>query len=65
MSQVYKDGRITGGSAWVVPASYHELIRQDALILARGKDNPAAAALVDYLKGPKATALIRAYGYDL
>lgn len=65
LSQVYKDGRITGGSAWVVPASYHEPIRQDALILARGKDNPAAAALVDYLKGPKATALIRAYGYDL
>ena len=65
LSQVYKDGRITGGSAWIVPAALYEPIRQDAVILARGKDNPAAAALVDYLKGPKAAAVIKAYGYDL
>jgi molybdate transport system substrate-binding protein len=65
LSQVYKDGRITGGSAWLVPAELHEPIRQDALILAKGKDNPAARALVDYLKGPQAAAVIRAYGYDL
>lgn len=65
LSQVYKDGKVASGSAWIVPAEYHAPIRQDAVILAKGKDNPAAAALVDYLKGPKATALIRAYGYDL
>jgi len=65
LSQVYRDGKLTGGSAWIVPAEYHAPIRQDAVILAKGKDNPAAAALLDYLKGPKATALIRAYGYDL
>ncbi|MBV2133084.1 molybdate ABC transporter substrate-binding protein [Pseudomonas sp. MAP12] len=65
LSQVYKDGKLASGSAWIVPADYHAPIRQDALILAKGKDNPAAAALVDYLKGPKATALIRSYGYDL
>lgn len=65
LSQVYQDGKITNGSAWIVPAEYHAPIRQDAVILAKGKDNPAAAALVDYLKGPKATALIRAYGYAL
>lgn len=65
LSQVYRDGKVTGGSAWIVPAEYHAPIRQDAVILAKGKDNPAAAALLDYLKGPKATALIRSYGYDL
>ena len=65
LSQVYRDGKLTGGSAWIVPAEYHAPIRQDALILAKGRDNPAAAALLDYLKGPKATALIRSYGYDL
>lgn len=65
LSQVYRDGKIADGSAWIVPGEYHEPIRQDAIILARGKDNPAAAALVEYLKGPKATALIRSYGYDL
>ncbi|SFQ08321.1 molybdate transport system substrate-binding protein [Geopseudomonas sagittaria] len=65
LSQVYRDGKVASGSAWIVPADYHAPIRQDALILAKGQDNPAAAALLDYLKGPKATALIRAYGYDL
>ncbi|ATE61452.1 molybdate ABC transporter substrate-binding protein [Thauera sinica] len=65
LSQVYKDGRITGGSAWIVPDNLYEPIRQDAVILARGKGNPAAAALVEYLKGPKAAAVIKAYGYDL
>ena len=31
----------------------------------KGKDNPAAKALFDYLKGPKAAAVIKSYGYDL
>ena len=65
LSQVYKDGKITGGSAWIVPAQYHEPIRQDAVILAKGKDNPAAKALVEYLKGDKAKAVIKSYGYAL
>ncbi|NMG67500.1 molybdate ABC transporter substrate-binding protein [Azoarcus indigens] len=65
LSQVYKDGKITGGSAWIVPAELYEPIKQDAVILSKGKDNPAAKALADYLKGPKAIAVIKAYGYDL
>ncbi len=65
LSQVFKDGRITSGSAWVVPAGMYAPIRQDAAILSRGKDNPAARAFVDYLKGAKAAAIIRAYGYAL
>ena len=65
LSQVFKDGRITGGSAWIVPASLYEQIRQDAVLLARGKDKPAAAALAAYLKGDKAKAVIRSFGYEL
>ncbi|WP_119157027.1 molybdate ABC transporter substrate-binding protein [Caldimonas tepidiphila] len=65
MAQVFEDGVLKSGSAWVVPASLHAPIRQDAVILQRGKGNPAAAALMDYLKGDKARAVIRAYGYDL
>ena len=65
LSQVYKDGKITSGSAWIVPEDLYEPIRQDAVILNKGKDNPAAAALVEYLKGPKAAAVIRRYGYEL
>ncbi|WP_137886177.1 molybdate ABC transporter substrate-binding protein [Pseudomonas sp. 2FE] len=65
LSQVYKDGKITSGSAWIVPAQLHDPIKQDALILNKGKDNPAAKALVEYLKGPKAAAVIKSYGYQL
>ncbi|TBU71509.1 molybdate ABC transporter substrate-binding protein [Pseudomonas daroniae] len=65
LSQVYKDGQITSGSAWIVPEAMYEPIRQDALILKKGADNPAAKALVDYLKGPKAAEIIKSYGYQL
>ncbi|WP_458131783.1 molybdate ABC transporter substrate-binding protein [Pseudomonas sp. R3-41] len=64
LSQVYKDGKVTSGSAWIVPADLHDPIKQDAVILDKGRDNPAAAALVDYLKGPKAAAIIQTYGYQ-
>jgi len=65
LSQIYKDGKVTSGSAWVVPASMHEPIRQDAVILDKGKDNAVAKVFVDYLKGPKAAAVIKSYGYQL
>ncbi|MCI0994583.1 molybdate ABC transporter substrate-binding protein [Pseudomonas sp. ICMP22404] len=64
LSQVYKDGKLTSGSTWIVPAELHDPIKQDAVILSKGRDNPAAKALMDYLKGPKATAIIQAYGYQ-
>ena len=65
LSQVIKDGRIGAGSAWTVPANLYEPIRQDAVLLAKGKDKPAAAALLAYLKGDKAKAIIRSFGYEL
>ncbi len=64
LSQVYRDGQIASGSAWIVPQALHEPIRQDALILKRGADNPAAAALLDYLKSPQAAAIIQSFGYQ-
>lgn len=64
LSQVLKDGKIEG-SAWLVPARLHSPIRQDAVILNNGKDKPAAQALADYLKGDKAKAVIKSFGYEL
>ncbi|MBM7062092.1 molybdate ABC transporter substrate-binding protein [Pseudomonas sp. UL073] len=64
LSQIYKDGKVTSGSAWVVPAKLHEPIRQDAVLLNKGKDNPAAKALLDYLKGAQAGQVLTAYGYS-
>jgi molybdate transport system substrate-binding protein len=63
LSQVLKDGRIEG-SAWIVPARYHTQIRQDAVILDKGRGKPAAEALLKYLKSDKAKAVIKAFGYD-
>ncbi|NMF98661.1 molybdate ABC transporter substrate-binding protein [Aromatoleum toluolicum] len=63
LSQVWSDGRLTGGSAWRVPAELHAPLRQDAVILAKGRDKPAARALADYLRGAKAAAIIKSYGY--
>lgn len=65
LSQVLKDGKLASGSAWPVPASLHAPIRQDAVALARGRHNPAVQALLAYLKGDKARAIIKSYGYDL
>jgi molybdate transport system substrate-binding protein len=63
LSQIYKDGKLSSGSAWIVPESLHETIRQDAVILEKGKDNPVARAFVDFLKGPEAEKIILSYGY--
>jgi molybdate transport system substrate-binding protein len=65
LSQVMKDGKVTSGSAWIVPGKLHPLIRQDAVILATGKGNAAAEALMKYLKGDKAKAIIKSYGYEI
>lgn len=64
-SQVIKNGAIGSGSGWVVPANLYDPIRQDAVILAKGKDKPAAVALMNYLKGEKAQAVIKSFGYEL
>ena len=65
LSQVYQDGKLSGGSMWAVPAHLYAPIRQGAVLLAKGKGKPAAAALLAYLKGDKARAIIRSYGYEL
>ena len=65
LSQVMKEGKIASGSGWIVPAKLHTPIRQDAVILTNGKGNPAAEALLKYLKSEKAKAIIKSYGYEI
>ena len=64
LSQVFENGRINQGSGWIVPASLHEPLRQDALLLTRSRDKAAARALLAFLQGSKARGLIRAFGYE-
>ena len=65
LSQISLDGRITQGSAWVVPQNLHTPLKQDALLLKAGKDNAAAHALLKYLQGDIAKVIIQSYGYAL
>ncbi len=65
LSQVQEDGKLKSGSMWLVPSTLHAPLRQDAVLLARGKANPAATAFLAYLKSDATRALIRAYGYEL
>ncbi len=65
LSQIFRDGKLTGGSAWIVPGNLYEPIRQDVVLLAKGKDKPAATALLSYLKSDKAKTVIKSFGYDL
>jgi len=63
LSQVQVPGKASTGSAWVVPAAMHAPILQDAVLLKRGESNPAAVALLAYLKSAPARELIGAFGY--
>ncbi len=64
LSQVYKDGKITSGSSWIVTPSLHEPLHQDAVLLNNGSSKPAAKLLLDYLKSPAARQIMQRYGYD-
>ena len=65
LSQVMKDGRISEGSAWIVPTDLHRPIRQDAVLLNKGRGRPAAEAWLGFLKSDKAQAIIRSFGYEV
>lgn len=51
-------------SYWRVPADLHAPIEQQAVLLVRAADNPAATAFVTFLTSEPARAIIRAAGYD-
>ena len=63
LSQVLDEKLKGKGSRWDVPESLHEPIRQDAVLLTKGENNPAARALMEFLHGPQARVIIERYGY--
>jgi molybdate transport system substrate-binding protein len=65
LSSLREPDNAAGGSHWLVPAEFHEPIRQDAVLLVHGADNPAAQAFLAYLKSPAAQPLIVRFGYGV
>jgi molybdate transport system substrate-binding protein len=64
LSQVSAPGKAPSGSMWRVPSALHTPIRQDAVLLNAGAGKPAAAALLQWLRGEPAQAVIRSHGYE-
>jgi molybdate transport system substrate-binding protein len=57
--------RVTEGTRWLAPQNLYTPIRQDAVLLKSGADDPVAKAFLAFLKGPEARAVIEKYGYGL
>ncbi len=53
------------GSVWEVPQHLYRPIKQQAVLLRKGEDNPAATDFIKFLKSPQAQAIITHYGYGL
>ena len=53
------------GSRWDVPSSLHSPVRQDAVLLSRAADNPAAFAFLQFLKSQETIRVIRQFGYGV
>ena len=64
LSQILQGGTLGSGSAWVIPKSLHSPIRQNAVLLARARDNLAANEFMRFLKMPASRSIIRSYGYE-
>ena len=60
LSQV---ARQEDGSRWVVPEELYPDLAQDAVLLNRGADNPAARAFLAFLNGPEAAIVKKRFGY--
>ncbi len=58
-------GKIGSGSGWIIPDNLHGPFNQAAVLLKTGAENPAALALMDFLKSPTALAIIEKYGFGL
>ena len=65
LSQIMDPHMKIKGSQWIVPEHLYDSIDQDAVLLKRGKSQPAAKALLQFLKSHTARAMIQSYGYGL
>lgn len=53
------------GSSWRIPAELYDPVRQDAVLLTHGADNPAALEFLRFIRSATARNLIRAAGYGV
>lgn len=63
LSQVYKNGKLTSGSGWIVPQELYGRIAQDAVLLKQGQSPDAAREFLSFLQGAEAAKIKQEYGY--
>ena len=61
LAQLRQPGKQVEGSYWIVPASLHRPIEQEAVLL---RDVPAARMFLEFVKSAEAREIIRSYGYE-
>lgn len=64
LSQVESPSFGRAGQFQRIPADWHDPIRQDAVLLRHGADNPAARAWLDFLQTEEAAAILSRFGYE-
>ncbi len=65
LSQVLDPRLKIRGSRWIVPEHLYDAIDQDAVLLTRGRSQPAARAFLKFLKSDATRTMIQTYGYGL
>ncbi len=60
LSQTLQDARPLRGQHWIIPADWHNPIRQDVILI---EETPAARALLAFIKTAPAAAILQRYGY--
>ena len=63
LSQVMRDGKLVRGSGWIVPSSLYAPIKQDAVILQKGKNSPALRDFWQFMHSDFAQQVIASFGY--
>ena len=64
LAQVFNLPPEQRGGYWEVPRDIYEPIIQDAVLLVRGRDSPAAQEFITYLRSAAAHELIQREGYE-
>lgn len=65
LSYVLSERNIQSASRWDVPTEHYSPIRQEAVLLSHGKDNPAATAFLEFLQSNSARETIESLGYGV
>lgn len=64
LSQTMENGKLKSGSMWLVPATLHDPLVQEAVLLARANARAPAMAFLAFLKTDSARRVIRSFGYE-